>query len=102
MAAVLGLTAFGGLLIDAPWQVAITSGLWGGGAAITAALSRAVTWHSGRQRVLLALPYPGVLFGAGLVFDQIVVATPYAVAVGVPAVLVLVRMAWVPGRSWVS
>lgn len=89
---VLGLTAIGGILLAASWQVTLSSALWGGAAAITAVLGGAVAWRSREQRMMLAIPYPVALLLTGLALDDVTVPTQWAIGLSVPAMLTLVYL----------
>lgn len=89
---VLGLTAIGGILLAASWQVTLSSALWGGAAAITAVLGGAVAWRSREQRMMLAIPYPVTLLLTGLALDDVTVPTQWAIGLSVPAMLTLVYL----------
>ncbi|WP_051386100.1 hypothetical protein [Actinokineospora inagensis] len=92
-AAVLGLTALGGLLLGASWPVPLSSGLLGAAAAVTAALAPSVTWWSTAHRTALAVPYPAAVFGTGLLVDGVAVPIGVAVLIGLPAAAALVLAA---------
>ncbi|GLZ39109.1 hypothetical protein [Actinokineospora sp. NBRC 105648] len=99
-AAVLGLTALGGLLLGASWQVTLSSALFGGAAAVTLALATSVGWHSAEQRGALAPTYPVLVFAAGLVLHDVRVPTLWAVTIGVPAAVVLAVEMTSPRAPW--
>ncbi|WP_018685650.1 hypothetical protein [Actinokineospora enzanensis] len=88
-AAVLGLTALGGLLLAASWQVTLCVGQFGAAAAVTAGLVPKVGWPSGWLRAALALPYPVAWFAAGLLVGPVAVPTSWALTVGVPVAVLL-------------
>jgi hypothetical protein len=87
-AAVLGLTAFFGVLLDARWPVTLSSALFGAAAVVTAMTGVGPEWGRYR-RVCLRLGYPGVVFVVGLVVGGLVVPTLVAVLVGLPALVML-------------
>ncbi|WP_143219254.1 hypothetical protein [Actinokineospora bangkokensis] len=89
-AAVLALTAAGGLLLDATWPVTLSSWLGGGAAAIAAALAPSVNWRGRRQRLVLPATYPLLLLTAGLASDAVAVPQPVGLALGAPALLAVV------------
>ena len=86
-AAVLGLTALGGALLDADWRVALSSGVFGPAAGITALLSGNVDWPAPWRRWGIGLGYPALVFAAGLVFADVTLPTSVAVAAGLPALV---------------
>ncbi|PPK64787.1 hypothetical protein V5P93_006190 [Actinokineospora auranticolor] len=85
IAAVLGLTGLGGLLLGSTWAVPLSSGVFGAAAATAGVLAGAVPWRTAGQRAALALPYPAVWFAAGLFVGHVAVPAAWAVGVGVPA-----------------
>lgn len=89
-AAVLGLTGLGGVLLDADWRVTLSSALWGPAAAVTAILAHGVEWRVRWQRWWLGIGYPLMVFGAGLVLDDVSLPSPVAMAAGTPALITLV------------
>jgi hypothetical protein len=88
--AVLGLTGLGGVLLDASWRPTLSSALFGPAAAVTAVLALEVEWRVRWQRLWIGLGYPLVVFSAGLVFNDVSLPAPLAMATGVPAVIILV------------
>ncbi|MFC7617196.1 hypothetical protein ACFQV2_31000 [Actinokineospora soli] len=98
-ASVLGITAVGGLLVAAPWPVALSSALGGAATAIAAVMADAVAWRSRRQRVLLAVPYPVALLVAGFALDGVALPTWPVLAAGVAGVAALVRLLWRRARE---
>jgi hypothetical protein len=88
-AAVLGLTGLGGLLLDADWEVTLSSVFWGPAAAVTAVLAFGVDWRVRWHRWWIGIGYPLLVFGAGLVVSDISVPPSLAILVGVPALVVL-------------
>ncbi|MGQ0840473.1 hypothetical protein [Actinokineospora sp.] len=93
-ASVLGLTALGGLLLHASWQVTLSSALWGGAAAVSAALGGAVGWRSSAQRGILAVLYPALLLLWGLALDDVMVPRWWAIGLGMPAMALLLVLCW--------
>jgi hypothetical protein len=89
-AAVLGLTGLGGMLLEADWRVTLSSALWGPAAAVTAVLAYGVEWKTRSQRLWLGIGYPLLVFGAGLILDDVSIPPPAAMATGTPAVVILV------------
>ncbi|MGX7824675.1 hypothetical protein ACTG9Q_06255 [Actinokineospora sp. 24-640] len=98
-ASVLGITAAGGLLVHASWAVALSSALGGASAAVAAALAKAVTWSSRRQRLALAVPYPVALLGAGLALDGVALPTPVALGSGIAATSTLLGLLCLRSRA---
>jgi len=88
-AAVLGLIGLGGVLLDADWRVALSSALLGPAAAVTVLLAGFVEWRTVRCRWCLGVGYPGVVFVAGLLLGDVTLRPAVALAVGVPALIVL-------------
>jgi hypothetical protein len=87
-AAVLGVTAIFGVLLDADWQVTLSPVLFGAAAAVTALIDVGPEW-SRRQQVGVRVAYPTAVFTAGLVVGGIAVPTPVAVLVGLPALVII-------------
>jgi hypothetical protein len=87
-AAVLGLTAGIGVLIGADWQATLSSALFGSAAAVTALIGVGVGWPR-CPRLCLRIGYPAAVFTAGLLVGGIVVPTPVAILVGLPALVTL-------------
>ncbi|MFL6142283.1 MAG: hypothetical protein ACJ72N_10520 [Labedaea sp.] len=88
-AAVLGLTAFGGVLLGADWQVDLSSAVLGPAAAITGLLSANVDWPARWRRWGIGLGYPALVFVSGLVFADVTLPTSVAIAAGLPALVVI-------------
>jgi hypothetical protein len=88
-AAVLGLTGFGGVLLDADWHLALSTWVFGPAAAVTAVLSGGVDWPRRWQRWLIGLGYPVLIFAAGLVLGSVSVPAPVAMLIGIPALITL-------------
>ena len=88
-AAVLGLTALIGVLLDADWQATLSAVLFGTAAAVTALIGIGVEWPRCR-RVCLRVAYPAAVFAAGLLLGDRTVPTPLAILVGLPALVTLV------------
>lgn len=86
--AVLGLTAFLGLLLGAEWQATLSPALFGAAAAVTGLISVGKEWPRHRQ-VSVRLAYPAALFATGLVIDSPAVPTPVAMLLGLPALATL-------------
>ncbi|WP_156758754.1 hypothetical protein [Actinokineospora pegani] len=89
-AAVVGLTGAGGLVLRADWPVTLPSWLCGSGAALAIALAESVAWRSPAQRRLLAVGYPLILLGLGLLTGGVALPLPVAMALGLPGAVVLV------------
>jgi hypothetical protein len=89
-ASVLGLTGLGGVLLNADWRVTLSAALWGPAAAVTAILAYGVEWKNRQQRLWLGIAYPLLVFGAGLVLDDVSIPPEAAMATGTPAVIILV------------
>jgi hypothetical protein len=83
-AAVLGVTAFLGVLLGAQWQVTLSPALFGAAAAVTALIGVGPDWLP-RVQVGVRLGYPAAVFAAGLLVGGVVVPTVAAVAMGLPA-----------------
>ncbi|GAB3441711.1 hypothetical protein [Actinophytocola sediminis] len=91
-AAVLGLVAMLGILIDADWQATLSSALWGAAAAVTALIDvQPESWPAG-CRWALRIGYPVLVFGLGLLLGGVTIPTHTAVAIGLPALGVLVLL----------
>lgn len=91
-AAVLGLVAVLGILIDADWEVTLSSALWGAAAAVTALVDvRPESWTTSR-RWALRIGYPAAVFGVGLLLGGVTIPTPTAIAVGLPALGLLMLL----------
>ncbi len=88
-AAVLGLTAVIGVLLDADWQATLSAVLFGTAAAVTALIGVGVEW-SRYCRVCLRIAYPAAVFATGLLLGERPVPTPVAVLDGLPALVTLV------------
>jgi hypothetical protein len=88
-AAVLGLTALIGLLLDAEWRPTSSAVLFGSAAAVTALIGVGADWPPCR-RLCLRLAYPAAVFTAGLLLGEHPIPTPVAVLVGLPALVTLV------------
>ncbi|MGM1061797.1 hypothetical protein [Saccharothrix sp. Mg75] len=88
--AVLGLTGLGGLLLRAPWPLALSSPLFGAGAAVTLVASGTVAWTSRRQRTWLRWSYPALVLALGVALDGVLVPLWTGVLVGVPVTALLV------------
>jgi len=84
--AVLGLTAFLGLLLGAEWEATLSPALFG--AAVTGLISVGKEWPRYRQ-VSVRLAYPAALFTTGLVINGPAVPTPVAILLGLPALATL-------------
>ena len=89
-AAVLGLTGFGAVLLDADWPTSLSSVVFGPAAGITALLSAAVEWPARWQRWWIGLGYPAMVFVAGLVLADVSVPAPLAMLIGTPALIALI------------
>jgi hypothetical protein len=89
-AAVLGLTGFGAVLLDADWRASLSTMVFGPAAGITALLSAAVEWPARWQRWWIGLGYPAVVFVAGLVLAGVSLSPPLAMLIGTPALITLV------------
>jgi hypothetical protein len=87
-AAVLGVTAVFGVLLDADWQATLSPALFGSAAAVTGLIGVGAEWPRCR-RVCVRLAYPVVVFTAGLVVGGVPVPTPVAVLVGLPALVIV-------------
>ncbi|MGW5051927.1 hypothetical protein [Actinokineospora sp. NPDC004072] len=98
-AAVLGITALCGLLVAAPWPVAVSSGLAGATTAIAAVLAEAVGWRSRRQRVVLSVAYPVGLLVSGLLLDGVILPTWLVLGLGATAMTTLLRLLWRRGQK---
>jgi hypothetical protein len=83
-AAVLGLTALIGVLLDARWHTTLSSALFGSAAAVTALIGVGPEWPRCRQ-VCVRLGYPAAVMTAGLLCGGRAVPTPVAILVGLPA-----------------
>jgi len=83
-AAVLGVTAILGLLLDADWSVTLSPALFGAAAAVTGFVGFGAEWPRGRKLVV-RLGYPAVLCITGLAIGGIPVPTAVAMIVGLPA-----------------
>jgi hypothetical protein len=92
-AAVLGLTGFGGVLLDAPWRATLSSALFGPAAAVTLVLAPSVAWNANWVRWTVGIAYPAVVFAAGIVLNDVSVPPTLAMILGAPALLTLVVMA---------
>lgn len=90
IAAVLGLTGLGGVLLSADWQVTFSSALFGPAAAVTAVLAHGVEWRAHWQLWTVGLAYPAVVFAAGLILNDVSLPSPLAMATGAPALITLV------------
>ncbi|HET9141183.1 hypothetical protein [Actinophytocola sp.] len=88
-AAVLGLTGFGGVLLDADWEVALSSWVFGPAAGVTALLAGGVDWTHPRQRWPVGIGYPLLVFAVGLLLAPFSLPAPIAMAVGTPALVTL-------------
>lgn len=88
-AAVLGLTALIGVLLDADWQATLSSALFGSAAAVTALIGVGHEWPRCRQ-VCLRITYPAAVFTVGLLVGGHSVPTLVAILVGLPALVTLV------------
>jgi hypothetical protein len=84
-AAVLGITAVLGVLLDASWHVTLSPVLFGSAAVVTALMPVGGEKWSRRLRISTRLGYPAAVFAAGLLLGGPVVPTPVAVLVGLPA-----------------
>jgi hypothetical protein len=83
-AAVLGLTAFIGVLLDARWQATLSPALFGSAAAVTALIGVGPEWPKCRQ-LCVRVGYPTVVFTIGLLAGGGTVPTLVAILVGLPA-----------------
>jgi len=83
-AAVLGLTAAFGVLLDADWQATLSSALFGSAAAVTALIGVGPDWPRCRQ-LCVRLGYPAAVFTAGLLVGGVTVPDQVAILVGLPA-----------------
>lgn len=83
-AAVLGVTAFLGVLLDARWQVTLSPALFGAAAAVTGLIAVGREWPRHRE-VCVRIAYPAVVFAAGLLAGGAPVPTWVAIPVAVPA-----------------
>lgn len=90
-AAVLGLTAFIGVLLAADWQATLSSALFGSAAAVTALIGVGPEWPR-RRRLSLRIGYPAAVFTAGLLIGGVAIPTPIAILVGLPALVTLVML----------
>lgn len=91
-AAVLGLVAVLGVLIDADWQATLSSALCGAAAAVTALVDvRPESWTA-QRRWTLRIGYPAAVFASGLVLGGVTIPTPTAIAVGLPALGMLLLL----------
>ncbi|OLF08080.1 hypothetical protein BLA60_24760 [Actinophytocola xinjiangensis] len=91
-AAVLGLVAVLGIVIDADWQATLSSALCGAAAAVTALVEvRPGSWPA-RRRWALRVGYPAAVFGSGLWLGGVTIPTPTAIAVGLPALGMLLLL----------
>lgn len=91
-AAVLGLTGFGGVLLDAPWRATLSSALFGPAAAVTLVLAPSVAWKANWVRWTLGIAYPVLVFTAGLVLNDVSLSPGLAMSFGAPALITLVIM----------
>jgi hypothetical protein len=89
-AAVLGLTGFGGVLLDADWRVSLSAAVFGPAAGVTALLSGTVEWPARWLRWWVGLGYPALVFVAGLVLAGVSLPAPLAMLIGTPALVTLV------------
>jgi hypothetical protein len=87
-AAVLGLTAIIGVLIDADWLATLSPALFGSAAAVTALIGVGPEWPRCR-RTCARVAYPAAVFTAGLLVGGVAVPTSVAVLVGLPALATL-------------
>jgi len=89
-AAVLGLVAVLGVLVDADWQATLSSALCGAAAAVTALIDvNPESWPKYRLRAL-RITYPAVIFIVGLVLGGPTIPTWAAATAGLPALVTLV------------
>ncbi|MFI9010167.1 hypothetical protein ACIGNX_23340 [Actinosynnema sp. NPDC053489] len=88
--AVLGLTGLGGLLLGAPGPLALSSPLFGAGAAVALATSGAVLWSAPWQRRWLRRPYPAAVVVLGVLVDGVRVPAVVVACLGVPVTALLV------------
>ena len=89
-AAVLGLTGLGGVLLDAPWRVTLSAALFGPAAAVTLVLAPSVAWPATWLRRSLGLGYPALVFGAGILLNDVSLPATFAMIAGTPALITLV------------
>jgi hypothetical protein len=87
-AAVLGLTAFLGVLLDADWRVTLSPALFGSATAVTGLVGVGAEWPRCRT-VCVRVAYPAALFAVGLIVGGVAVPTPVAILVGLPALATL-------------
>ncbi len=87
-AAVLGLTAFLGLLLAARWQATLSTALFSAAATVTALIGVGPEWSRG-CRACVRTAYPTAVFVVGLLVNGIAVPTPVALLVGLPALVTL-------------
>jgi hypothetical protein len=91
-AAVLGLTGFGGVLLNAPWRATLSSALFGPAAAVTLVLAPSVAWTATWIRWTVGTAYPALVFTAGIVLNDVSLPPGLAMSFGAPALLTLVIM----------
>ncbi|GAA3461562.1 hypothetical protein GCM10018963_35750 [Saccharothrix longispora] len=88
--AVLGLTGLGGLLLGAPWSLALSSPVFGAGAAVGVVASGVVAWTAPWQRRWLRWSYPAAVLALGVVLDGVLLPLWVGALVGVPVAALLV------------
>jgi uncharacterized membrane protein YoaK (UPF0700 family) len=91
-AAVLGLTSAGELLLGMPGDTVVTSAHLGATAGVMVMAGSSIEWPP-RWR-WLRWPYPAAVFAAGVALHGLVLPAVVALALGVPSVAVLLRVAW--------
>jgi len=87
-AAVLGVTAFFGVLLDASWQVTLSPALFGAAAAVTGLIAVGSEWPRCR-RVAVRVTYPAVVFLGGMLAGGGSVPTWVAISVSLPALVTI-------------
>jgi hypothetical protein len=87
-AAVLGVTAFLGVLLDAEWPVTLSPALFGAAAAVTGLIAVGPEWPR-RWQVSLRVAYPAVVFAVGLLVGGMSVPKWVAIPVAVPALVII-------------
>ncbi|TDV53979.1 hypothetical protein CLV71_104448 [Actinophytocola oryzae] len=86
--AVIGVTAFLGILLGAEWQVTLSPALFGSAAAVTALIGVGAEWPRSRQ-VCVRLGYAAALFVTGLLVGGVTVPTLVAIPVSLPALVTI-------------
>ncbi|KAA2259422.1 hypothetical protein F0L68_21005 [Solihabitans fulvus] len=90
-ASVLTLTALAGAALGGlGWHVSLSVAVFGAATAVTAAVSDNVSWAAAWQRRWLRWPYLAVVLAAGVALDGVRLPTPLALAIGMPATVLLV------------